>query len=129
MIAIHAGAGAKSDHNYARELAHLHDVAVEASLAFEAGRDALDIAVSAIETMEQSGLYVAGRGASANDLGVYELDAGVMDSKSGRIGAVTTLVGIANPVNAALHVMHDTPHVLLSGKVLRTSLQDKAWSR
>ena len=81
----------------------------------ERGASALEVATHTIKALEASGLYVAGRGASPNAAGDYELDAGVMEGTSGAAGAVAALVGFQSPIEAARAVMRDTPHVMLAG--------------
>jgi L-asparaginase/beta-aspartyl-peptidase (threonine type) len=88
----------------------------------ESGRDllrsgaaALDVVVETVAALESSGLYVAGRGASPNTAGRYELDAAVMEGPARRAGAVAALEGFASPIRVARAVMEKTPHVLLAG--------------
>ena len=115
-LILHGGAGARRERNYDAEVAHMRAVVEAMKARLDAGASAVDVAVEAVVMLEDSGLYVAGRGASPNLAGAYELDASLMDGASGKAGAVAALQGFRNPVVAARAVMDRTPHVMLAGE-------------
>jgi isoaspartyl peptidase/L-asparaginase-like protein (Ntn-hydrolase superfamily) len=115
-MAIHGGAGALTGRDYSREVAHMRSLVEAGRDRLNAGGQALEVVVETVAALEASGLYVAGRGASPNTAGAYELDASVMDGRTRRAGAVAALQGFASPVRAALAVMEATPHVILVGE-------------
>ena len=115
-LILHGGAGARRERNYDAEVVHMRAVVEAMKARLEAGDSALDVATAAVVMLEDSGLYVAGRGASPNLAGAYELDASIMDGATRRAGAVAALQGFRNPVVAARAVMERTPHVMLAGE-------------
>ncbi len=115
-LILHGGAGARRERDYTAEIAHMREVVVTMKARLDAGASALDVAVETTVLLEDSGLYVAGRGASPNLAGAYELDASLMDGSSRKAGAVAALQGFRNPIVAARAVMDRTPHVMLAGE-------------
>ena len=115
-LILHGGAGARRERDYTAEIAHMREVVTAMKARLDAGAPALDVAVEATVLLEDSGLYVAGRGASPNLAGAYELDASLMDGATRKAGAVAALQGFRNPVIAARAVMDRTPHVMLAGE-------------
>lgn len=114
-LILHGGAGARRNRDYTAERAHMAEVVKQMAERLRAGAAALDVAVEAIVMLEDSGLYVAGRGGSPNTAGQFELDASIMDGADGRAGGVAALRGFRNPIRAARAVLDHTPHVLLAG--------------
>ncbi len=66
--------------------------------------------------MEDSPLFNAGKGAVFTNAGTNELDASIMDGKTLKAGAVSTLKHIKNPISLARLVMERSPHVMMVGK-------------
>jgi len=86
-LVIHGGAGAMAGRDYDAELAHMRGLIEAGRDRLQAGAAAMDVVVATITALEASGLYVAGRGASANSAGKYELDASLMHGPTRGAGA------------------------------------------
>jgi len=125
VCVIHGGAGnlrppAKSntkdwDRYQARE-EELHAVLSIAQKILSEGGLATEAVCAAVEALENYSGFNAGKGAVLNAEGVAELDASIMDGRTGAAGGVAGLTTIKNPIRAAEAVMVHSPHTLLAGK-------------
>ena len=120
-IAIHGGAGTieKSKFTPAQEQAYRDKLAqaVEAGYkVLEQGGESLDAVTAAIEVLEQSPYFNAGRGAVYTYDGSHELDASIMDGRNRQAGAVSGIKHIESPIKLARLVMEKSVHVMLSGQ-------------
>ncbi len=120
-LAIHGGAGTIRRARLTPERAEQYHAALreilrrgEAVLA-QGGR-AIDAVTEAVCALEDDPLFNAGRGAVFTSAGAQEMDAGVMDGRDRRAGAVASIFGPRNPVRVARAVMEMTEHVMLSGE-------------
>lgn len=120
-IVIHGGAGTITRASMTDE----KEKAIRAVLkeSIQAGyRALLDGAPStaavtaAINVMENSPLFNAGKGAVFNAAGKNEMDASIMEGAGLNAGAVASVSHIKNPIDLALKVMTDSEHVMLMGE-------------
>lgn len=120
-IVIHGGAGRVTRENHNKEQQEAYSQKLQEALdagyaVLEKGGVSLDAVQAAINVMEDSPLFNAGKGAVYNSEGNQEMDASIMDGKTLNCGAVAGVNHIKNPILAARVVMDKTSHVLLSGK-------------
>jgi len=119
-MVIHGGAGTISRESLTPEREKVIradlDRALDAGQAvLGAGGAALDAVTAAVQVLEDSPYFNAGKGAVFNADGVNELDSAVMDGHGQRAGAVAGVHRIRNPVLLARAVMEKSPHVMLVG--------------
>jgi len=120
-IVIHGGAGGIKRAYFTEEQQEAYTLKLEEALeagykTLENGGISLDAIQSAINVMENSELFNAGKGAVYNSDGNQEMDAAIMDGNTLNAGAVAGVNHIKNPILAARLVMDSSSHVLLSGK-------------
>ncbi len=77
------------------------------------GASALDAVEAAVRVMEDNPAFNAGRGSVLNAQGQVEMDAGIMDGETRRVGAVTLIQHFKHPISLARKVMESTPHHIL----------------
>lgn len=114
-LVLHGGAGVTPGRDYAEVQAHMLALVSEGADRLAAGACALDTVEWAVARLEESGLYVAGRGSAPNRAGVVEFDACIMDGSVPRAGAVAAIRDVQSPIGAARAVLDQTPNVLLVG--------------
>jgi len=120
-LVIHGGAGTikKEYLSEAQEKAYrekLEEALNAGYSVLKKGGSSITAVQKAINVMENSPLFNAGKGAVFNSLGKQEMDASIMDGKTLNSGAVAGVSHIKNPINAAILVKDSTRHVMLSGK-------------
>lgn len=120
-IVIHGGAGSMtkaslSDEKEAAIRAKLEQSVQTGYQALLNGQPATTAVKTAINILEDSPLFNAGKGAVFNAAGGNELDASIMEGASLNAGAVASVTRIKNPIDLALKVMTDSKHVMLIGE-------------
>ena len=119
-LAVHGGAGTILRINMTAEREQAYRDGITGALA--AGYDvlaaegsSLDAVQAAVNAMENSPLFNAGKGAVFTHDGAHEQDACIMDGASLEVGAVAMVRRIRNPIDLARLVMERSSHVLLAG--------------
>jgi beta-aspartyl-peptidase (threonine type) len=79
------------------------------------GKSALDAVEAVVRSLEDNELFNAGRGSVFARNGKNEMDASIVDGRSGRAGAVAGVSLIRNPITLARTVMEKSAHVMLIG--------------
>jgi len=120
-IAIHGGAGTIKRSNFTPEMEKAYRAklkeAVETGYAVLAqGGDSLEAVTTAINILENSPFFNAGKGAVYTHEAIHEMDSSIMFGKNRQAGAVAGVKRIENPINLARLVMDKSVHVMLSGE-------------
>src|SRR5512140_1153693 len=97
-LIVHGGAWDIPQAYHADHVAGCRAAAQAGWAVLEAGRSALEAVEAAVRIMEDDPTFDAGRGAVLNREGEVELDAGIMDGRTLRAGAVGAVKRIANPI-------------------------------
>lgn len=121
VMVIHGGAGTieKQFMTPEKEKAYIETLTEALQKGYDqlqADKSSLDAVQAAINVMEDSPLFNAGKGAVFTHDGKNELDASIMDGKTLSAGAVASVSTIKNPINAARAVMEKSEHVMMVGQ-------------
>ena len=119
-IVIHGGAGTITKASMTAEKETAIRDTLESSIkagyrALLDGASSTQAVTAAINVMEDSPLFNAGKGAVFNAAGKNEMDASIMEGAGLNAGAVASVSHIRNPIDLALKVMTDSEHVMLMG--------------
>jgi L-asparaginase / beta-aspartyl-peptidase len=113
-LVVHGGAGAPPTNERPQRQSAV-ERALDAGWA-QIRLGPLAAVLGAVRHMEDEPALNAGVGACLNLDGEVELDAGVMEGTSLRVGAVGAVKDVRHPIDLAYAVMQDGQHVLLSGE-------------
>jgi beta-aspartyl-peptidase (threonine type) len=119
-LAIHGGAGTILKTQMTPEKEQAYKAALQEALdvgynMLEKGLTAVDAVESAVSLLEDCPLFNAGKGSVFTSEGTHEMDASIMEGKFLNAGAVSSVIGVMNPVQLSRMVMEKSGHVFLSG--------------
>lgn len=131
-IVIHGGAGTILKKNMSDSLENAYKEKLKEAITtghsiLKDGGTAMEAVTSTINVMEDSPLFNAGKGAVFTHEETNELDASVMDGATLNAGAIAGVTRIKNPIDLALAVMNDSPHVMLSGRGAENFAKEKGF--
>ena len=121
VLVIHGGAGTitKESMTPEKEKAYTEKLSEALKAGFseiQKGNSSVEAVAASIVILENSPLFNAGKGAVFTADGKNEMDAAIMFGKNKSAGAIAGVHTIKNPIKAAIAVMQNSPHVMLSGK-------------
>lgn len=109
-LVIHGGVGYNAND---KQKASMVEILKKGHEQLKGGAVAQDVVQSAVEQMEDSGLFNAGKGGTRTNKGTVELDASIMDGKTMAAGAVGGVKDVKNPIRLARMVKDKTKHVFM----------------
>lgn len=112
-LVIHGGVGYNASEKQ-REV--MKEILKKGHAQLTGGAAAQDVVQAAVERMEDSGLFNAGKGGTRTNQGTVELDASIMDGKTMAAGAVGSVKDVKNPIRLARMVKDKTKHVFMVGE-------------
>ncbi len=119
-IIIHGGAGTINPEQMTPVLQKQYEQTLNQAVnvgyaLLEQGADSQQAVIAAIEILENSPLFNAGKGAVYTFTGGHELDASIMRGDTLAAGAVAGVTNVKNPIKLATAVMEKSEHVFLAG--------------
>ena len=120
-LAIHGGAGLSTPEDLGTEREEQARKDLERSLQagekiLSQGGTAEEAVIAAVQIMEDSEVFNAGRGSVFASDGVQRMDASIMTGHNEKAGALCGVSRIRYPISAAAAIMNTTPHVMLYGE-------------
>jgi beta-aspartyl-peptidase (threonine type) len=120
-IVIHGGAGTILRKNMTPEKEAAYRETLEKAIRvgheiLKKGGSSQEAVEKTIHVMEDSPLFNAGKGAVLTADGTIELDASFMNGATLDAGAISGVRTVKHPITAAIKVMENSPHVMLSGQ-------------
>lgn len=120
VLVIHGGAGwiSKGSVSDSMEQAYINTLKeslLKGRAIIQKGGSSLDAVQTAIEHLEDSPLFNAGKGSVFTYNETNEMDSAIMDGATGNAGAATGVATIKNPIQVARAVLDHSVHVFLSG--------------
>jgi beta-aspartyl-peptidase (threonine type) len=120
VLVIHGGAGwiSKGSVSDSMEQAYINTLKeslLKGRAIIQKGGTSLDAVQIAIEHLEDSPLFNAGKGSVFTYNETNEMDSAIMDGATGNAGAATGITTIKNTIQVARAVLDHSVHVFLSG--------------
>jgi len=121
VFAIHGGAGTLRREDMTPELEQQYRDALRHALRtgyreIRRNGSSTDAVEAAINTMEDSPLFNAGKGAVFTTDAENTLDASIMDGETLDAGAVTGTKHVKNPISLSREIMENSRHLMLAGE-------------